>query len=125
MIEIRSAKVKGEWELFLDDERVPGSSYQKYSNMNTARTFEEAVNLCKAFGCPVFISFDHDLGEGKSGMDFAHWLIEKDLDTCGVFIPDNFSYDVHSQNPIGAQNIKSILNSYLKVRGGHYVAKKQ
>ena len=27
--------------------------------------------------------------------------------------PDNFTFNIHSANPIGKNNIKSILNNYL------------
>ena len=30
--------------------------------------------------------------------------------------PDNFSFNIHSANPIGRNNINSILNNYLKFK---------
>ena len=65
------------------------------------------------------ISFDHDLGidsEGnllKSGYDLAKWLVRNDLEHTYP-LPTNFKYKVHSQNPIGKQNIISLLEGYLK-----------
>lgn len=78
------------------------------------RTVPAAIAYCEQNGCPVFISFDHDI-ELYTGMDFVHWLIEKDLDNPG-FIPYNFDFDVHSANPVGAKNIRHILQNYLDFR---------
>lgn len=80
-------------------------------------TVAEAMELILSRGCPDFISFDHDLGLDKDGNPMetpplAHWLVEKDLDYPG-FIPEGFSYQVHSAN-IYAKNNLSILENYLK-----------
>jgi len=61
---------------------------------------------------PSFISFDHDLGDGLTGYDCAKWLVEYDLET--GLMPADFSFYVHSQNPVGASNIKNLLNSYMR-----------
>ena len=104
--------------MFLDDIRVPKNDYDVI-----VRSFEEAINFVKENGIPNFISFDHDLGCDeignilKSGYDFAKWLVDMDIENIYKF-PDNFTFDIHSANPIGKNNIKSILNNYLlfKVR---------
>lgn len=76
--------------------------------------YTEAVTWCKAFGCPNYIAFDHDLGEEKTGFDFAKWLVEQDLMNPG-FIPADFSFGCQSSNPSGRVNIVSYLNNYLEV----------
>lgn len=97
------------WQLFLDDERYP----VREQDFIIARTVDEAIILCDAMGCPQHVSFDHDLGDGiPTGHDFAKYLVEKDLDT--GFIPANFSYYIHSANPVGKRNIDTLLKSYLK-----------
>ncbi|HEY6438132.1 MAG TPA: cyclic-phosphate processing receiver domain-containing protein, partial [Ignavibacteriaceae bacterium] len=67
------------------------------------------------------ISFDHDLGlmhyagdysDGKTGYDFAKWLIEYDMDMNTM--PSNFTFTVHSKNPIGSENIRELLNNYIQ-----------
>lgn len=97
------------WKLFLDDIRTPPV------DMVLARSYAQAISLCYNFGCPTFISFDHDLRTEETGYTFAKWLIEKDLDYPG-FIPDNFSYHIHSANPIGRVNIEILLTRHLHVR---------
>lgn len=82
------------------------------------RSFEEAVQFVRENGVPKFISFDHDLGEGKSGYDFAKWLVQGDLHG-SLEIPKDFSYEVHSQNPVGAKNIDSLLSNYLRFKEAH------
>jgi hypothetical protein len=67
-------------------------------------------------GCPDFVSFDHDLGDRHepTGYDVAKWMVNKDLDMDGEFMPDKFMFEVHSANPPGRENIAGLLNSYLK-----------
>lgn len=97
------------WMLYLDDKRTP-SDVQEWI---VAKTVQHAKNLVMYMGIPSFISFDHDIDENGTGYDFAKWLVEQDQDGKYEF-PDNFRYQVHSANPVGAQNIKGLLDSYLQ-----------
>jgi len=98
--------------LYLDDIRTPPPG-----EWVICRDVEQAQAICAAHGCPAFISFDHDLGEDvATGYDFAHWLVDNDLDTGGAFIPEGFTYNVHSANPVGAANITGLLDGYLEFR---------
>lgn len=99
-------------KLFLDDERFPPDDGSEWV---IVRSSFNAWAYCYDNGCPSFISFDHDLGENDTAMLFIHTLINHDLDHPG-FIPADFSFEVHSQNPIGKQNIEGLLNSYLRSR---------
>ena len=100
-------------KMFLDDIREPKNNYDVI-----VRNYDEAINSVKQKGIPSFISFDHDLGcdeKGnvlKSGYDFAKWLVDMDIENIYKF-PNDFSFEVHSANPIGRNNINSILNNYL------------
>ena len=100
-------------KMYLDDEREPKNSYDVI-----VRSFEEAVSFVENNGIPNFISFDHDLGSDnmgnilKDGYDFAKWLVDMDIENIHKF-PNNFTFDIHSANLIGKNNIKSILNNYL------------
>lgn len=76
---------------------------------------EDAQEHINKNGCPSFISFDNDLQREIEGVHLAQWLVEKDLDNPG-FIPDDFEYFVHSQNPIAKKRIYSYLNQYLESR---------
>jgi hypothetical protein len=106
--------------LFLDDERDPPDDGQDWV---IARSSKEAMVLCRG-GAPSFISFDHDLGDGDDAMVFAHWLVESDLDLPG-FLPAGFSFFVHSQNPVGAANLKGLLERYLEKRDTLHVSHKR
>ena len=100
-------------KLYLDDIREPKNEYDVI-----ARSYDEAVNYISQNGIPNFISFDHDLGldwdgtVAKSGYDLAKWLVEQSLDEILEF-PKDFSFYVHSANPIVKHNIESILSNYL------------
>ena len=97
-----------------------------------ARDYTEFVRLITDYGLPVNISFDHDLSDAaymefdrarnfnvpikysnipeKTGYDCAKWLVEY----CRKNKLPLPNYTIHSFNPIGAKNIKSILDSYSK-----------
>jgi hypothetical protein len=107
------------WKLYLDDIRTPDDP-----TFMIVRTVNDAQKLIHLLGMPTFISFDHDLGmddEGNlllSGYDFVKWLVEMDME--GIFIlPEDFDFIVHSQNPVGAKNIREYLRSYLSFRNYH------
>ena len=92
------------YKLFLDDERFPVEDGELWI---VVRSYKELLKCIITYGMPTFISFDHDLGEGKDGYDCAKWLVNICMD-CDVDIPDFY---VHSQNPIGVASINGYLNS--------------
>lgn len=100
--------------MFLDDLREP--SYVNDESLNIIRDSNAAINFVSNFGCPSFISFDHDLGGDDTAMIFVKWLVNQDMDNNYKIIPKDFKFQVHSQNPIGKQNIESYLNGYLSHR---------
>ena len=132
------------YRLFLDDIRMPSDVFgyiknQIYLNDDwvIVRNYNEFVQhiedswLHDAF--PSKISFDHDLAEEhyrpsmfndkekynayyvgfqeKTGMDCAKWLINFCMDN-KLLMPE---YYIHSMNPVGGQNILSILTNYKKL----------
>lgn len=104
------------WNLFLDDERFPPNDGREWV---IARNHDEVVHLiANVYGTiPSYVSFDHDLGEfiNGDGYKVAKYLVDLDLYT-EVKIPEDFSFYVHSQNPIGKANIEGYLNNYLAQR---------
>jgi predicted AlkP superfamily phosphohydrolase/phosphomutase len=91
------------FKLWLDDERKMPEGYDYW-----AHNYKEAVDAINTQISPtlhsLFISFDHDLGEGKSGYDFAKWLLENGY--MGQFT-------VHSMNVVGRKNIEQLLTHYM------------
>lgn len=100
--------------LYIDDERFPQTNH----NWNIVRNYDEAIEFMNERGCPDYVTFDHDLGDQKTGYDIAKWMVEKDLDSHGKFIPENFTFNVHSANPAGRANIVSLLSNYVIVFKG-------
>lgn len=104
------------WKLYLDDIRHPADS-----TYIVARTVEEAQLLIEQYGMPIHISFDHDLGVDDTGnlipdgYDFTKWLVEMDMKGA-ITLPKNFTFEVHSKNPVGAENIRVYLNNYLRFK---------
>lgn len=93
--------------LFIDDERYPTD------NSHIVRSSAEACAFVELNGIPVFISFDHDLGGDDTSMKFIHWLVDYMMDT-GEKFPVGFDYYVHSQNPVGRDNIKSYMDNMIR-----------
>lgn len=103
--------------LFLDDVREVQDVYPQDDPATwvVCRSMEAACAAVLA-AWPCHVSLDHDLGDGvPTGQDFARWLVELDLDTGGM--PRGFTFAVHSANPPGAANMRSLLEGYLRHRG--------
>lgn len=117
------------YKLFLDDERLP---YQvKWVEMPlgpwvTVRSHDDFVKHIMQHGLPSFVSFDHDLAavhyvqgmlgkpptyseyKEKTGYESAKWLVEYCMEYQLGF-PD---YQVHSMNPVGAENIRGYIENF-------------
>ncbi len=91
-------------KLYLDDLRPTPDGFQRVYDYN------EFIIYFSENGLPDFISFDHDLGLGKTGYDCAKWLVEYCLDN-KLQLP---KFSVHSQNPVGKENIENLLNNFAK-----------
>lgn len=106
-------------KLFIDDEREVKKVFpfvdEGADGFVVARSYDEAISFMER-NCVRFISFDHDLGTDKTGLDVVKWMIEKDLNSGGKFIPEDFDFIVHSANPVGKQNIQEMLGGYLSHR---------
>lgn len=96
------------------------------------KDYDEFVVWITENGLPTKISFDHDLADEhyappdrygdynvwaseqdfkeKTGMDCAKWLIDYCLDN-NKELP---IWTVHSANPSGAENIRRLLQNFLK-----------
>jgi hypothetical protein len=98
--------------VFLDDERNPKLHYDVIW-----RSWSDAVAFISRHGLTQInhVSFDHDLGSALSGKDVAQLIVEYDMMT--NTLPKDFTFNVHSANPIGKANIESYLNNYLDARG--------
>ena len=95
------------YQLFIDDERLPAD----VTNV-VARSSAEAIEILGRCGMPNAIAFDHDLGGDDTSMPIVHWLVDQVVDGALSF-PVDFAYSVHSQNPVGASNIRGLLDALL------------
>jgi len=104
------------YQLFLDDERIPEDVFWinipkgDYVIVRTAEQFKQYI---QEHGLPSHVSFDHDLGDDPNGYDCAKWLVNYCIETKQKFP----SYTVHSQNPIGKDNIIGYIDNYKRVYG--------
>ncbi|WP_353149525.1 cyclic-phosphate processing receiver domain-containing protein [Chryseobacterium sp.] len=116
--------------LFLDDIRYPVEAYH-YTRQDIflkgewhiVRNYEQFVNRILEKGLPELISFDHDLADKqssvqnsreameKTGYDCAKWLVEYCIDN-HLDLPEFYC---HSMNPVGKENIISLLKNFKKL----------
>ena len=96
-----------EVKLWIDDCRdLPDSEWL------LARTSDQAIDIIKHSGMPDVISFDHDLGGDDTAMKVVHFIINSWLSKT-LEMPKNFQYFVHSANPVGAENIRGLMENFL------------
>ncbi len=122
------------YKLFLDDVRRPKSTFHYmrlpiYNEPNwiVVRNYYAFISIIQSKGLPEVISFDHDLADihykeqnfnyedpdyEKTGYHCAKWLIDYCLDN-ELEVPTRII--IHSMNPAGTQNIKSLFDTYFKV----------
>jgi hypothetical protein len=103
--------------IFLDDIRSP-LKFLKDIDFHTLiwvkdyHEFKTAVRNVSMQG--LYISFDHDLAGTetieKTGFDCAKWLV----DLCIKHEMKFPEYNVHSANPVGAENIIKYIENYKK-----------
>lgn len=120
--------------LFLDDIRQPEEAFSYTNNaiyINkkwlVVRSYDEFVKFIEENGVPHTVSFDHDLADihytqeeiipydsykEKTGFDCATWLINYCMDN-KLQLPTGVL--IHSMNPIGSENIKSLFRTFTKV----------
>ena len=96
------------YKMFIDDERFPVTD-----DWIIVRSSKEAIECVLKNGFPCHINFDHDLGGEDTSMKFINWLIDYMLD-CELHFKPDFTWSVHSQNPVGAENIRQIMTAIVK-----------
>jgi hypothetical protein len=128
--------------LWLDDIRNPYEDHwgitfspipsNELGHIEWVKSYDQFVSYIKQNGLPDAICFDHDLGmevalaaraEGmskrksrvlkqqeKTGFDCAKWLVDYCLDTDKP-LP---LYNIQSANPVGKENIDSLLKNFIK-----------
>lgn len=98
---------------FLDDEREA----PQWDNVSWAvfRTGEDMLAHIDRFGLPDGISFDHDLGENvMSGHDAAKAIVWRAVEHRIEQLPPNFAFRVHSENPVGRNNITATMRDLFR-----------
>lgn len=121
--------------LFLDDYRMPKDAFEYmrlpiYISVDwiVVRNYYAFITLIQNKGVPEIISFDHDLADihykkivfdytnenlEKTGYHCAEWLIYYCIDN-NKELPTEVL--IHSMNPAGSLNIKSLFDTYIKVQ---------
>lgn len=127
-------------KLYLDDIRNPDDDL----HFVVVRNYDEFVKYFETKGCPSVVSFDHDLAsehyapeenwdgsynewaakrefKEKTGYICAEYLIEFCVDN-NIPVPPCY---IHSMNPVGAENIKRLIDGHNKKMGHkNYCVKK-
>ena len=95
-------------KLFIDDLRMPASA-----DWTIVRSSQEAIDWLTKNGMPDMISFDHDLGGNDTAITIINWIIDGLLDG-RLSLQDDFTYTVHSANPVGKENIIGKMDAIIK-----------
>lgn len=133
-------KVKGSYNLFLDDYRVPSDAYiyTRWAPFLSkewiiVRNYNEFVQVIDKQGLPEWVSFDHDLAENhyvpkeywgdyeasKAYQDAQEYK-EKTGYECALWLIEYCKekgfklpyYYCHSMNPVGKDRILSALDNF-------------
>ena len=105
------------YNLFLDDIRSVNQIYEDKTDTDfvIVRSYNEFKKAITEKGLPEFISFDNDLGPDengnidKDGYAAAKWLVyDSGLDL------RNLKFNVHSANPVAAEQIRGLLENYIR-----------
>lgn len=99
------------WTLFLDDERFPA---REDAEIVICRTSSSALAEILARGCPTRMLLDHDLGEGDDTSSVFYPAFEALVLDGVIEIPEGFTFDVHSMNPVGARNLQGKIECLLR-----------
>ena len=99
------------YRLFIDNERFPVTP-----DWFLARNSFQAIKALELYGLPQEIAFDHDLGGQDTAINFINQL-ENELIDRKLKFSKCFEYTVHSQNPIGAANIISKMDTLIDYFG--------
>ena len=106
-------------KIFIDDERSPRDAYTYTKNpvyledgWVVARSYDEFIKMfySRQINGSTLISFDHDLGGEKSGLDCVKALIHF-CNRVEMILP---KFLCHSMNPVGKTNILCYLESYRR-----------
>ena len=122
------------YNLFLDDFRRPEDAFNymglpiyNLEDWVVVKNYYAFISVIQGKGIPEIVSFDHDLNDAhykqqdfnyedpdyeKTGYHCAKWLIDYCLDN-NEELPKRII--VHSMNPYGSRNIKSLFDTYYKV----------
>lgn len=106
-----------DYKMYIDDLRFPktphtfGPDAPIANHWLVVRSSQEAIDYVLDWGVPSEISFDHDLGGDDTSIQFIKWLIEYTMDHTEIIFPVKFN--VHSANPVGAENITHLMNNFI------------
>ncbi len=96
-------------KIWLDDERAAPSGYIHFHSVN------ETIDFIKNSGYTnILMDLDHDLGEysydGGDAIKLVYWLIENGYNENANY---TFNFNLHTMNPVGMENMKSMIERYF------------
>lgn len=93
----------------LEDDWLNFSPIGRNCKVIWAQSYQEAIDFLEK-EWPDAICLDHDLGEEKSGYDIAKYIVNRCIDD-GRKLPEFAS---QSANPVGRENIITLLSNYKR-----------
>jgi len=110
------------YNLVLDDERniqniveYTGNDWYNTKDWEIVRSFDDFCKIINDKGLPNIVSFDHDIadfknGNERSGKTAAQFMVDYCIDH-NLDFPE---YYVHSANPRGVDNIKGLIDDFIR-----------
>lgn len=97
--------------IWLDDIRVtPYNNYYTFNNVNAVKSF-----IVQKGPADYVLDLDHDLGSyskfGGDGIELIKWLLNNGYHENKDY---RFSFNIHSQNVVGRENMQALINRYFK-----------
>ena len=101
-------------KLWIDDIRPAPEGYIWVKSVNEAKSLisENIPYIISDITEECVINTDHDAGEfandGGDYIELFDWLERVDINDVQV-LGDRFKYHIHSQNPVGVENMRRII----------------
>lgn len=103
--------------LFLDDIRNC-----KFNDFIIARSYEECIDFINKNKINT-LSLDHDLGTKETGYDVCKYIVcKKEEDNIDLWPNEIY---LHTDNPVGRQNMFQLLNRYAPEKTKIYSYRKE
>jgi len=104
---------------YLDDLREPPAEYHEMGKVLTFRNPYQFLFFARNAQPEDLLSLDHDLGQDEHGVELPSGyailsVLEKQFMTEEIWTRGMPNIQIHSDNPVGIQNMKTVITQMRK-----------